>query len=85
MSEISRFYGIIITMYFPDHNPPHFHVRYNEYKAIVDISTGLINGNMPGRAVKMINEWMELHKNELLENWKKMEKGESISTINPLD
>lgn len=85
MSEISRFYGIIITMYFPDHNPPHFHVRYNEYKAIVDISTGLINGNMPGRAVKMIYEWMELHKNELLDNWKKMEKGESMSTINPLD
>lgn len=52
MPEISRFYGIIITMYMPDHNPPHFHVRYNEYHATIDIHTGNIIGNMPRRALK---------------------------------
>lgn len=46
MSEISQFYGIIITMYFPDHNPPHFHVRYNEFRALIDISTGKMTGSM---------------------------------------
>lgn len=53
MPEISRFYGIIITMYLPDHYPPHFHVRYNEYRATIDILTGNITGQMPRRSTKM--------------------------------
>ncbi len=51
MPEISRFYGIIITMYLPDHNPPHFHVKYNEYRATIDIKSGKIIGEMPRRAL----------------------------------
>ncbi|MCR4680527.1 MAG: DUF4160 domain-containing protein [Bacteroidales bacterium] len=85
MLEISRFYGIIVTMYFPDHNPPHFHVRYDEYRAIVYISTGVIIGDLPKRAAKLIHEWMQLHQAELWENWRKMERGESLSLIKPLD
>ncbi len=85
MPEICRFYGIIITMYFPDHNPPHFHARYNDYRAIIDINTGNVVGEMPKRALKLILEWMEIHKDELMENWRKMENGESLVTINPLD
>ena len=65
MSEISRFYGIIITMYFPDHNPPHFHVRYNEFRALIDISTGKMTGSMSRRALEFVYEWMDLHKDEL--------------------
>ncbi len=85
MPEISRFYGIIITMYLPDHNPPHFHVRYNEYNATIDIMTGTVIGAMPRRALRYVYEWLDMHKDELMENWHKMEKGESLSTINPLD
>ena len=85
MSEISRFYGIIITMYFPDHNPPHFHVRYNEVRALIDISTGKITGSMTKRALELVYKWMDLHKDELWENWRRMEKGEPMNTIKPLE
>ena len=84
MPEISRFYGIIITMYFPDHNPPHFHVKYNEFHATIDIGTGKKTGNLPDRAAKLVNEWLELHKSDLMDNWRKMEKGEPMLTIKPL-
>ena len=85
MSEISRFYGIIITMYFPDHNPPHFHVRHNEFRALINISTGEITGSMSRRALELVYKWMDLHKEELWENWKRMEKGEPMNTIKPLE
>ena len=52
MPEICHFYGIVITMYLPDHNPPHFHVRYNEYRATIDIQTGRVTGQMPRRALR---------------------------------
>lgn len=85
MPEISRFYGIIITMYFPDHNPPHFLVRYNECRALINISTGEITGSMSRRALELVYKWMDLHKDELWENWKRMEKGEPMNTIKPLE
>lgn len=66
MPEISRFYGIIIQMFFEDHNPPHFHIEYGEYKAVIDFQNDIVNGYMPNRALKLIFEWMELHKEELL-------------------
>lgn len=85
MPEISRFYGIIITMYIPDHNPPHFHVRYNDYHAIVDIETGKVKGEMPRQALRLVYEWLDLHKEELVDNWRRMEKGEPVTSIKPLD
>ena len=53
MPEICHFYGIAITMYLPDHNPPHFHVRYNEYRATIDIQTGRVTGQMPRCALHL--------------------------------
>ena len=47
MPEISRFYGIVITMFFSEHNPPHFHVRYMEHRALIDIANGTITGSLP--------------------------------------
>ena len=85
MPEISRFYGIIITMYLPDHNPPHFHVKYNEYRATIDIKSGKIIGEMSRRALNFVYEWLDLHQDELMENWRRMENGETLITINPLD
>lgn len=85
MPEICRFYGIIITMYLPDHNPPHFHVRYNEFRAIIDIQTGAVTGQMPRRALNLVFEWLDQHKDELMANWQRMENGETLATINPLD
>ena len=85
MSEICRFYGIIITMYLPDPNPPHFHVRYNEYRATIDIQTGEVTGQMPRRALHLVFEWLDQHKDELMANWQRMENGETLATITPLD
>lgn len=70
MPELSRFYGIIIYMFVKDHNPPHFHAKYGEFKGIFNIQTGaLIEGELPRRAIRLIEDWVELHRNELMENW----------------
>ena len=85
MPEISRFYGIVITMYNSEHNPPHFHIRYNDYRATMDINTGELNGNLPRRGVNLVYEWYDQHKEDLKNNWLRMEKGEEIIEIKPLD
>ncbi|MFY9260266.1 MAG: DUF4160 domain-containing protein [Gallionella sp.] len=70
MPEISRFLGIVISMYFDEHNPPHFHVRYNEYRAVIAIRNGnLLDGNLPARVRGLVEEWAELHQEELLVMW----------------
>ena len=66
-------------------NPPHFHVRYNEYRATIDIQTGEVTGQMPRRALHLVFDWLDQHKDELMENWKRMENGETLAKINPLD
>ena len=84
MPQISTFYGLIILMNFKDHAPPHFHVWYGEYKITVTISDGVVTGKMPKRALKMVFEWLELHKEELLQEWEKAQRGEELITITPL-
>jgi len=70
MPEICRFLGIVISMYFDEHNPPHFHVRYNEYQAVMSIANGnVIAGHLPARVRGLVEEWAELHVSELLEMW----------------
>jgi hypothetical protein len=74
MPEICRFLGIIITMYFDEHNPPHFHVRYNDYQAVVEIKTlNLLAGKLPARVRGLIEEWAEQHQDKLLEMWETKE------------
>ncbi len=84
MPEISRFYGIIIYMFFSEHDPPHFHVKYQEYEAILDIENGVVHGDMPRRALNLIFEWLDLYKIELLENWKRIEQRKPLIKIEPL-
>ncbi len=70
MPEISRFLGIVIFMYFNEHNPPHIHVKYNEFMAVVDIRTmNVLDGRLPARVRGLIAEWVELHQTELLGMW----------------
>ena len=70
MPEISRFLGIIISMYFDEHNPPHFHVQYNEHRATIEIRTlNLMAGSLPARVRGLVEEWAELHQDELLQIW----------------
>ena len=84
MPEISRFYGIVIYMYIADHNPPHFHIWYDDYKATMTITDGIGTGSLPRRAIKMVYEWLDLHKEELMENWERLSNRESANKIEPL-
>ena len=85
MPELSRFLGIVILMYFDDHNPPHFHVRYNDFRAIISINDLLlIEGELPPRVLGLVIEWAGLHKNELLENWNMVKETGKWFKIEPL-
>jgi hypothetical protein len=68
MPEISRFYGIVVRMFYNDHNPPHIHIEYQDYDATIDLEDGIVKGEMPRRALKLIYEWIDLHKEELFED-----------------
>jgi hypothetical protein len=86
MPEICRFYGIIITIYFMDHAPPHFHVRYNEYKASVSIETMVVtHGVLPRRVLAMVREWAAAHQDELRTNWQRAMTRGRLVKIQPLD
>ena len=67
-----------------EHNPPHFHVWYEEYKAIITINDGVITGSLPRRALNMVYDWLDLHKEELLANWERLKELESPIKIEPL-
>jgi hypothetical protein len=72
MPEISRFFGMIVKMFFlgGEHNPPHIHITYNEYVGIIDIQTiQMIEGDLPPRALKLVKEWVNEYQKELLEMW----------------
>lgn len=85
MPIVSQFLGIIITMYWNEHQPAHFHAKYGEYKIIICIESGVIEGKFPPRALKIVMEWYELHKAELLEDWDLCVKREMPKPIEPLE
>jgi len=85
MPEISRFFGIVISMYFNDHQPPHFHARYGSSVVRVGIETGLLlSGSFPPRALGLVTEWAALHRDELLANWLELREGRAPMRIAPL-
>lgn len=86
MPEISRFFGIVIAMYYNDHSPPHFHVRYGEQKAIVAVpSLSLLRGHLSPRVFGMVMEWAALHQTELLEDWGLALQQVPLKRIAPLE
>lgn len=86
MPEISRFFGIRITMVYNDHLPPHFHAEYGGEEAHFAIATGeIIEGNISLRAARLVREWMELHRAELEENWRLRTEMKPLKSIAPLE
>ena len=85
MPVISRFLGIIIAMYWDDHAPPHFHAKYAGYEITVNIHTGIVEGKFPKRALRLVLEWYDLHREELIENWKLCLSKEAPNPIDPLE
>ncbi len=85
MPEISRFYGIVVQMYYGDHPPPHFHVRYSGHSAKIDIDAlAVIDGTLPARALGLVIEWAALHQQELREAFQKAAGLEPPGKIEPL-
>ena len=85
MPEISRFFGIIIRMYFDDHTPPHFHAVYGNNEVQISINPiAVLRGDLPPRAESMVVELTALHQNELVENWNRLNKNQPALKIEPL-
>jgi hypothetical protein len=85
MPTISRFYGILIQMYFGDHPPPHFHALYAEFEAVIDIRTfEVLRGELPLRAVALVLEWAQQHRNELMRDWELCVQNQMPERIRPL-
>jgi hypothetical protein len=85
MPELCRFYGIIIRMFWEDHLPPHFHAAYGNHEALVDILTGeIIAGSLPLGARSLVAQWAELHREELVEDWRLASSLQPIRRIEPL-
>ena len=86
MPEISRFFGIIIFMYFDEHNPPHFHVKYGEERAVLSINElKVMEGKLSRRALSLVLEWANEHRQELMDNWIGLETTGNFSKIAPLE
>ncbi len=86
MPEVSRFFGIIIRMYFDDHPPPHFHAIYGGREVLVGIEPIVIlSGKLPRRAESMVVEWAARYQRELIENWRRLNNDESVQKIDPLE
>lgn len=85
MPEISRFYGIVIRMFYEDHNPPHFHAIYGKQEAMISITDlKIIEGKLNNRAFLMILEWAIKYREALIENWELSTRGQLLNRIPPL-
>lgn len=85
MPEISRFLGIVIAMFYREHGPPHFHAFYGEHRITVEIESGTVAGTFPKRALAHVQEWREIHKAELFENWRLAGERKPMNKIAPLE
>ena len=84
MPVLSMFYGVIISMFYKDHNPPHIHIQYAEYNAIVDFNGNILEGELPVKQRKLIEAWIVLHQDELYANWQLAKDKQNMFKIDPL-
>ena len=85
MPRLCEFYGIVIYMYRPDHPPAHFHVRYAGHWAVVALDgSAILEGGLPARAFRLVQEWARLHQTELATNWDLAQRLEALVPIEPL-
>jgi Domain of unknown function (DUF4160) len=85
MPEISRFLGIVIGIFYSEHGFAHFHAVYGEHEISVEIESGTIHGEFPARALRLVLEWANLHRQELIENWQLAKQGQPLKRIAPLE
>ena len=85
MPEISRFLGIVIAMFYKDHEPAHFHAYYAEHEITVTIDDGMIKGEFPRRALNLVLEWFQMHRQELRQDWELARAHKPLRPIPPLE
>jgi len=86
MPEISRFFGIVIRMYFRDHAPPHLHAVYGEREGLIRLGPiGVLDGQLPPRVLALVIEWATLNEVALLDNWSRLQRDEPPTRIPPLE
>ena len=86
MPEISRFFGVVIRMFFNEHDPPHVHVEFQDNKAVFDLAGNITHGGLKSRtAVRLVREWIDLHVDDLREDWELARAGRELNRIVPLD
>ena len=86
MPEVSRFYGIVIRMFFREHGPPHFHADYGGAKAVIGIDDlSVLKGRLPPRALGFVIEWASMHQADLQTAWARARRHESPGKIDPLE
>jgi len=84
--ELSRFFGIIIAMYYNDHSPPHFHAKYGGEQASIRIDNGVIlEGALGPRALRLVDEWRVFHQAELFDDWDRAQARQPLNRIEPLE
>ncbi len=83
--EISRFFGIVIAMYYSDHAPPHFHATYGGRWITVRLDDGFVVGGFPPRARALVLEWYSRHRDELFESWELARRRKPLRRIDPLE
>ena len=81
MPTVAMIYGILVQIYAADHNPPHIHIRYAEFKATYDFDGNLLDGKLPPRQARFISAWIEYHKDELLANYENLRQNQPIIKI----
>lgn len=85
MPRLSEFYGIVVYMYWRDHNPPHFHAIYGGDEALVMIADGtLLAGSLPRTAARLVREWTQIHRDELMANWARAQVPGPLLPVEPL-
>ena len=85
MPEVSRFYGITIAMFYTEHGLPHFHAEYGGRRISVEIDTGLVRGEFPPAALRLVLDWLALHRRELSDNWQRARQQQALNPIAPLE
>ena len=84
MPILSKFNGIIIRMYWRDHNPPHIHVEYKDYKASITLDGEISAGELPRRELRLMRAWIELRRVEIEKNWALAQNKQELNKIAPL-
>lgn len=85
MPEISRFFGIVVYIFWKDHNPPHFHAKYAEHEVLISLDGEVLEGYLPRRALSLVMEWLAVHRRELVEDWDLAQQRKPLKPIAPLE